>query len=45
MLAAVRIVRHNIEYKILTYVNVNNHYEGSASPTLERFVTILEQKE
>jgi len=39
--AAVRIARHNIERKILTYVNVNNHFEGSAPLTIERFVKAL----
>jgi uncharacterized protein YecE (DUF72 family) len=40
--AAVRIVRHNIKRKILTFVNVNNHFEGSAPLSIERFVKALE---
>jgi uncharacterized protein YecE (DUF72 family) len=39
--AAVRIVRHNTKKKILTYVNVNNHFEGSAPLTIERFIKAL----
>jgi uncharacterized protein YecE (DUF72 family) len=39
--AAVRIVKHNVERKILTFVNVNNHFEGSAPLTIERFVKAL----
>jgi uncharacterized protein YecE (DUF72 family) len=35
--AAARIVRANRKKKILTFVNVNNHYEGSAPVTIERF--------
>jgi uncharacterized protein YecE (DUF72 family) len=42
--AAARIVRHNIERKILSYVNVNNHFEGSAPLTIERFLRTLEEE-
>ncbi len=40
--AAVRIVKHNVERKILTYINANNHFEGSAPLTIERFVKALD---
>ncbi len=39
--AAVRIVRGNMKRKIATFVNVNNHFEGSAPVTIERFLTLL----
>ena len=42
--AAARIVRHNIERKILSYVNVNNHFEGSAPLTIERFLGMLDRE-
>jgi uncharacterized protein YecE (DUF72 family) len=35
--AAARIVKDNSAKDILTYVNVNNHFEGSAPLTIERF--------
>ncbi len=41
--AAVRIVQSNIEKDILTFVNVNNHFEGSAPITIERFTEILKE--
>lgn len=39
--AAAQIVRMNRRRKILTYVNLNNHFEGSAPLTAERFVKAL----
>ncbi|MFQ5512641.1 MAG: DUF72 domain-containing protein [Candidatus Krumholzibacteriia bacterium] len=39
--AAVRIVRANTRRKIATFVNVNNHFEGSAPLTIERFLDLL----
>jgi uncharacterized protein YecE (DUF72 family) len=39
--AAVRITRDNIRKKIVTYVNVNNHFEGSAPLTIERYLEAL----
>ncbi len=41
--SAVEIVRQNAEKSITTYVNVNNHYEGSAPLTIERFLDALEK--
>jgi uncharacterized protein YecE (DUF72 family) len=41
--AAAKIVRTNARKKILTYVNVNNHYEGSAPLTIERFLDVLRE--
>ena len=38
---AVRIVRHNRRSKVLTYLNLNNHFEGSAPLTAERFLQRL----
>jgi len=35
--AAARITKENLKRKILTFVNVNNHFEGSAPVTIERF--------
>ena len=41
--SAVEIVKQNAEKAITTYVNVNNHYEGSAPLTIERFLDALEK--
>lgn len=40
--AAARIVRVNRRRKVMTYLNVNNHFEGSAPLTIERFLKELE---
>jgi len=42
---AVRIVKDNTARNIRTYVNVNNHYEGSAPLTIERFLEALRNEE
>ncbi|MHC4942865.1 MAG: DUF72 domain-containing protein [Planctomycetota bacterium] len=42
--AAVRIVCENMKRKTSTYVNVNNHFEGSAPITIERFLEELSLK-
>jgi len=39
--AAAKIVRTNARKKVLTYLNVNNHYEGSAPLTIQRFLEIV----
>lgn len=39
--SAVRITRKNTRSKIMTYVNINNHFEGSAPLTIERFLDAL----
>ncbi|MEJ2722104.1 MAG: hypothetical protein P8181_13345 [bacterium] len=39
--AAARIVRANCARGATTFVNVNNHYEGSAPLTIERFLEVL----
>jgi uncharacterized protein YecE (DUF72 family) len=39
--SAVRITRKNARSGILTYVNINNHFEGSAPLTIERFLRAL----
>ena len=39
--AAAKIVAHNTEKGIRTFLNVNNHYEGSAPLTIERFLEAL----
>jgi uncharacterized protein YecE (DUF72 family) len=39
--SAAKIVRANARKKVLTYVNINNHYEGSAPLTIQRFLDIL----
>lgn len=42
--AAAQIVKENTYKEIVTYVNINNHYEGSAPLTVERFKeTIIEE--
>jgi len=43
--AAVRITRHNKKSKTLTYVNLNNHFEGSAPLTIERFLEALSEED
>lgn len=42
--AAAAIVRANARNKVLTYLNINNHYEGSAPLTIERFLKALAGK-
>jgi uncharacterized protein YecE (DUF72 family) len=37
----VRIVRHNTRSKVLTYLNLNNHFEGSAPLTAGRLLQAL----
>lgn len=39
--AAARIVRANRKRNILTFVNLNNHFEGSAPLTAQRFIDTL----
>lgn len=41
--AAVEIAEANARHRVTTYVNVNNHYEGSAPLTIERFLQVLRQ--
>jgi uncharacterized protein YecE (DUF72 family) len=43
--AAARITRENIREKIVTYVNVNNHFEGSAPLSIDRFTAELAKPE
>jgi uncharacterized protein YecE (DUF72 family) len=42
--AAVRIVRENTRRGIRTFLNVNNHFEGSAPLTIERFLEALRRE-
>ena len=42
--AAADIVRANAREGRMTYVNINNHYEGSAPLTIARFVRELARK-
>ena len=39
--AAAKIVRANAKKRILTYLNLNNHFEGSAPLSLRRFLDVL----
>ncbi len=41
--AAAQIVRANRKRTITTFVNINNHFEGSAPVTVERFLDFLDQ--
>jgi uncharacterized protein YecE (DUF72 family) len=41
--ATVQITEEYIRKKITTYVNVNNHFEGSAPLTIDRFLKALKQ--
>ncbi len=43
--AAAKIVRANARNKVLTYLNLNNHYEGSAPLSIGRFLEALAGKE
>lgn len=42
--AAARIVRANAKKRVLTYLDLNNHYEGSAPLSLRRFLDVLAGK-
>ena len=42
---AARIVRANRQRNVRTFVNVNNHYEGSAPLTIRRFLDVLLDEE
>jgi uncharacterized protein YecE (DUF72 family) len=42
--AAVRITRAHLREKAVTYINANNHFEGSAPLTLERFLEALRRE-
>jgi hypothetical protein len=42
--AAVDIVRANFRLGRKTFVNINNHFEGCAPLTVERFMNALRQK-
>lgn len=43
--AAAKIVRANRKRNILTFVNLNNHFEGSAPLTAQRFIETLRQSD
>jgi uncharacterized protein YecE (DUF72 family) len=42
--AAAKIVRANAKKRVLTYLNLNNHYEGSAPRSIGRFLDVLAGK-
>ena len=42
--AAAKIVRANAKKRVLTYLNLNNHYEGSAPLSMRRFLDVLAGK-
>jgi uncharacterized protein YecE (DUF72 family) len=42
--ATAAVTRQNIEAGVDTYINVNNHYEGSAPLTIRRLLDILWQE-
>jgi len=42
--AAAAIVRANAKKRVLTYLNLNNHFEGSAPLSLRRFLDVLAGK-
>jgi len=39
--SAAKIVRANAKKRVLTYLNLNNHYEGSAPLSIGRFLDVL----
>ena len=41
--ATADIIRQNVESGVDTYVNVNNHYEGSAPLTIQRLLDVLRE--
>jgi len=43
--AAARIIRENTRRGMRTFLNVNNHFEGSAPLTIERFLEVLRRTE
>jgi uncharacterized protein YecE (DUF72 family) len=42
--SAAKIVRANAKKRVLTYLNLNNHYEGSAPLSVGRFLDVLAGK-
>jgi len=42
--ATAKVVRANAQKKVLTFVNVSNHYEGSAPLTISRLLEVLKEK-
>ena len=42
--SAAKIVRANAKKRVLTYLNLNNHYEGSAPLSIGRFLDVLAGK-
>jgi uncharacterized protein YecE (DUF72 family) len=44
LMAAAKIVRANAKKRVLTYLNLNNHYEGSAPLSVRRFLDVLAGK-
>jgi len=44
LMAAAKIVRANAKKRVLTYLNLNNHYEGSAPLSMRRFLDVLAGK-
>jgi uncharacterized protein YecE (DUF72 family) len=42
--SAAKIVRANAKKRVLTYLNLNNHYEGSAPLSMRRFLDVLAGK-
>jgi len=42
--AAAKIVRANVKKRVLTYLNLNNHFEGSAPLSIGRFLDVLAGK-
>jgi uncharacterized protein YecE (DUF72 family) len=42
--ATASIVRQNVDFGLDTYVNVNNHYEGSGPLTIQRLLDLLRQR-
>lgn len=42
--AAAKIIRANAKKRVLTYLNLNNHYEGSAPLSIGRFLDVLAGK-
>ena len=42
--AAAQITEENLRRKIVTFINVNNHFEGSAPISIQRFSELLQKK-
>jgi uncharacterized protein YecE (DUF72 family) len=41
LIATASLIKQNLKSKIISYINVNNHYEGSAPLTIQRLLRLI----